>query len=387
MRVLSINDYSPPSGGAEIIWRQTHELLLESGVDSKLFAADEVVERRMPWSYLYSTRVAAALRAEVTAWRPDIVHLHNFYHLCSPSILRELANARRRGDVRRVVATAHDFHLLCPNPGMLQWSRGHEFSVVDPAVQLRPLEKFTVRWDGGGWPRSWLRATQHVLAYDLLQLRQVFDRVLCPSQFLANALSSVVDTYVLPNPAPEPVTVRKDNSKLMALCAGRITAEKGLTAFLEMAPKPFLDCLLVAGHGKDKARAREVVRRRGLATRFVGHLSHDEVLELLAQTHVVVLPSRWYENAPTILFEGLSRGANLLASDLGGIREIVNESRTGFLFDPWNRSSIETATGRVCDAFASGELNSFDVSDFLGARSRSSYISALLACYEEVLGR
>lgn len=387
MRVLSINDYSLPSGGAEIIWRQTHELLLEAGVDSRLFGADEIVSRRTPWSYVYSRRAAAELREQVRTWRPDIVHLHNFYHLCSPSIVRELASARRRGEVGRIIATAHDFHLICPNPGLLHWSPDHEFTLVDPTILLRPVQKFTMRWDGGGWHRSWLRATQHVVAYDLLHLRQVFDRVLCPSEFLANALSSVVDTEVLPNPAPAPVAVNKDMSSLRAVCAGRITSEKGLTAFLELAPESFLNCLVVAGSGDDDARAQEVARRRGLTTRFLGHIAHDDVLALLEQAHIVVLPSRMYENAPTILFEGLSRGANLLASDLGGIREIAKESHTGFLFDPWNRSSIEKEVDRARDAFAIGDLNTFDVSGFLGARSGSNYTAALLACYEKELRR
>lgn len=380
MRVLGINDYSA-GAGAEFVWRRTHELLTRAGVESRAIAADEIVGRRTPVNYLYSRAFAKAVRSILDEWEPDVVHLHNIYHLCSSSVLHELRRARKRGRRVRVFLTAHDLHLICPSPGALRWHNSHSFELVDPAIPLHAHQKVLNRWDQTSWARSWLRGAQHLLAYDIGRLGKVIDLVLCPSEFLARSLGRQFPTRVLPNPAPQPVPTSKP-SHLRVLSASRLVPEKGLLPFVQMAPAWFLDRLTVVGGGPEERELRALAASGGRSTQFTGPLDHESVLHLLEASSVLVLPSRCLENSPTILFEALSRGANFLASNLGGIPEIVRDTGAGFLFDPWDGKSVASAIQRVSEAFENGTLNSFDASSYLQGRSDENYLRRLLGYYE-----
>lgn len=384
MRVLTINDYSDPVGGAEIIWRRTGQLLAERGVDVRLFAADMVRAHRTPWSYVANVAFCQATDRLLRRWRPDVVHLHNYYHHASPAVLAVLRAARRRGDVSAVVLTAHDYHLLCPSPGLLAWSGG-EPHPVDPLRHLGVLDKVRGRWDPAGRGRSELRVAQHVLAYDVLGLQRVFDVVVCPSRFLATALAPVVPTRALANPAPTYRSPPARIGDLQILFAGRLAPEKGLLPFLEAAPRELLDHLLIAGSGPEESAARRIVARRGAATTFLGQVPHAQMLELLDRVHVVLLPARNHENAPTILFEALSRGASILGSALGGIREIVEDSGIGHLFDPWDPADVERACRAVLAEHRAGTLAPTDARTYLAARSEDRYAGSLVDCYEHLL--
>jgi glycosyltransferase involved in cell wall biosynthesis len=53
---------------------------------------------------------------------------------------------------------------------------------------------------------------------------------------------------------------------------------------------------------------------------------------VLAKLDVLVVPSLWYENTPFSVLEALHTGVPVVASDLGGLAEIVVEGQSGFLF-------------------------------------------------------
>jgi glycosyltransferase involved in cell wall biosynthesis len=317
-------------------------------------------------------------------WRPDVVHLHNYYHHASPAVLAVLRAARRRGDVAAVVMTAHDYHLLCPSPGLLSWEGG-EPRPVDPRRPLGVLDKVRGRWDPEGRARSELRVAQHVLAYDLLRLRRTFDVVICPSRFLATALEPIVPTRVLANPAPAYRSPPARGEDLQILFAGRLAPEKGLLPFLEAAPTELLDHLLIAGTGPEEASARRIVERRGATTTFLGQVPHEEMLGLIDRVHAVLLPARNHENAPTILFEALSRGASILGSALGGIREIVEDSGIGHLFDPWDPADVDRACRAVLAEHRAGTLAPTDAGAYLAERSEDRYATALIECYARLV--
>ncbi len=89
-----------------------------------------------------------------------------------------------------------------------------------------------------------------------------------------------------------------------------------------------------------------------------------------------------FENYPLSLIEALSVGTNVLVADYGGMREMVQDSGVGFVFNPDNTESVPTAWNRVSTQFREGTLNTFDVSQFLAQRSERAYRDALLQIYD-----
>ena len=88
------------------------------------------------------------------------------------------------------------------------------------------------------------------------------------------------------------------------------------------------------GTGEDETFAREL---RSLAggdgrIRFPGAFSREEVGRVLAEIDVLAVPSRWYENAPGVVFEAFAARVPVVATDLGGLSEFVRHGENGLLF-------------------------------------------------------
>ena len=64
-----------------------------------------------------------------------------------------------------------------------------------------------------------------------------------------------------------------------------------------------------------------------------GELERERVPRLLCELDLLVVPSIWFENAPLVIHEALATGTPLLVSRIGGMAELVDEGRTGFLFE------------------------------------------------------
>ncbi len=368
----------------------TVSLLRGRGIEVDVFTGDDVPSmRRTPLGYIDSRRARRALKARLDRFRPDVVHLHNFYHLLSPGILETIAAHRQHHPVR-VIMTAHDFHLVCPSSGMLHVRRG------DP----RPADAdrlgdtgylLTRRWDERGMTHSMLKLAQHIWNYRLHRRRGIIDCVICPSRFLEGVLSKFdLPTVFVPHPVPEPHRGDgRPTGELRLVFAGRVGPEKGLVTLLEALPAAFPGRLTIVGDGPQLERCRAVTRRRGLEAivELTGRLSHDDTMAVVGRSHVLVLPSVCYENHPLSLLEALAAGTNILVSDLGGMREIVADAGVGFVFDPRDPRSLRQALARIVDAFRDGTLNGFDVSGFLRQRGTEAYVDRLVETFGRETGR
>ena len=281
--------------------------------------------------------------------------------------------------------TAHDYHVVCPNSG------GNWFRNGPRAIQPDRIGSWSDllfrRWDHRGWPYSYLKVVQHIWHYRLRDRRRVIDVVLCPSRFLQDLVIRVgLKTVHVPLPNPPPASAAGPRpDRLTITFAGRIEPEKGLIQFLQNVPAGFGGRTQIVGDGADRTRAEEFVKSHGLADRvtFLGRRPHAETLRLIAESHVVLLPSVVLENYPLSLIEALSAGTNLLASDLGGMREIVNDSGVGYLFTPGNAAEIADRLDRIEAAHAAGTLNAFDASPFLGGRDEQAYREAVVRAYRD----
>ena len=385
LRVLQINDYPPAAGGgAEVLLGRTLELLRARDVRADVFTAADLPDaRRTPRRYLDNPVARRALAARLEALRPDVVHLHNFYHLLSPGILLELERYKQRRPLR-VVMTAHDYHLVCPNSGG-NWFAGHDAAQpIDPRRVGSLGYLLSRRWDGRGRAYSLLKLVQHLWAYHWRGATRALDVVICPGRFMQHLVQPLGrPTCHLPPPIP-PVAHRAGERPdvLHLTFAGRVGPEKGVAEFLRALPGDFAGQLTVVGDGPELPRCRQVSRQRRLAVRFLGRLPHEGALAEIARAHVLVLPSRCLEGAPLTLVEALAVGTNVLASDLGGMREIIEQAGVGYLFDPTDAASLARQVARITADHAAGVLNRFDVSAFLAARGEESYLRGLLRVYE-----
>jgi glycosyltransferase involved in cell wall biosynthesis len=105
----------------------------------------------------------------------------------------------------------------------------------------------------------------------------------------------------------------------------------------------------IAGDGPSRRELERLARQLGLAqsVRFLGLQEPARVAELMRVADVLVLPSLW-ENLPGVVIEAQATGLPVVASDVGGVRELVDE-RAGRLVPPGDRTSLASAIVRVLD--------------------------------------
>ena len=131
---------------------------------------------------------------------------------------------------------------------------------------------------------------------------------------------------------------RRPSSTLRFGFVGTLAPHKGpdvLIRAFRMLP-PETDATLSV-HGSEKGYESYADELRALAGDderifFHGAFAREELGRVLAGIDVLVVPSRWYENAPGVIFEAFAAGAPVVATDLGGMSEFVRHGQNGLLF-------------------------------------------------------
>jgi len=82
---------------------------------------------------------------------------------------------------------------------------------------------------------------------------------------------------------------------------------------------------------------------------FAGPFAREEVGDVLSGMDVLVVPSRWYENGPGVIFEAFAAGIPVVATDLGGMSEFVRHDKDGLLFGLENPGDLARQLRRLIE--------------------------------------
>lgn len=249
--------------------------------------------------------LAVALVAEVRRTRPDVVHAH---WLLPSGLLAALLPRHRRPTV--VV------HL-------------HGNDVVLAAGRAAPVARLVARRADA------LGAVSEPLARD-------GERVLG----LAPGAVVVARLPLPPLPAPTPAPASPSDGPLLALAAGRASREKGFDVLLDalaLAAAARWSLTLVTGGPERGALERQCTRLRlGDRVRFAPPCPRAELHRMVADHHAVVVPSR-REGLGLFALEALALGRRVVASQVGGLADVVVDGDDGRLVPPDDPSALADA--------------------------------------------
>jgi glycosyltransferase involved in cell wall biosynthesis len=193
---------------------------------------------------------------------------------------------------------------------------------------------------GGGPAAAVLRRARNA---ELQRAAHVF----CPSVYLRRLVVSwgvaPERVTVLPNPVPaladlgERDALRRSfglNGATLAF-AGRLTAQKSLGRALDAVAATDGVNLVIAGEGPDRETLEQRARELGISGRvtFLGAQPRRRVVELFRAADAAILSSSW-ENFPHTVVEALAVGTPVLATDAGGVGEVVQDGVNGLLVTP-----------------------------------------------------
>lgn len=285
-----------------------------------------------------SNAVEAIADALYESWRPDLIHLHSLQTLGVGAIRA----AARRGVP--VVVTMHDFWWVCARQFLVD-TEGRPCCLVV---------------DASDCPCEAGRAHLDVRTRRLRAALAEVDQILVPSAAAAEVLVAngidlerlAVDENGLPEPDPFPSTPRSPRvaGRVTARYTGGANALKGadvlIEALLRTGP---LDHVEVVAHGLDEALARHGLRAEDVPVELLAPYDPSALDTVLAHTDVLLLPSVMRETYSIVTREALSRGVPVVATDVLGPEEVIEDGRNGRIIPAGDPDALAEVLSSIDD--------------------------------------
>jgi glycosyltransferase involved in cell wall biosynthesis len=341
-KILIVHNCYQQPGGEDVVAKQEAEFLRQAGHEVvKYYRSNDEVKALGLWGkfslakrVVWAGDVVRDLRALIHREKPDVVHFHNTFLMISPSAYyacQELGLP--------LVQTLHNYRLICPGALLMR----------DGKVCEDCLRKI-VPWPGvvhGCWRNS--RSSTTVVAA-MLTFHNVLrtwenqvDVYIATTEFARRKFAQgglpaekivVKPNFVHPDPGNGG---RKGD---FALFVGRISAEKGIRTMLSAWRLLKGVSLKIVGDGPLMAEVKEQIERERLAVEVLNRRPREEVFSLMRQASFLVSPSECYEVFHMVIAEAFACGLPAVASRLGAMAEIVEDGRTGLLFEPGNSEDL-----------------------------------------------
>lgn len=283
---------------------------------------------------VYSAEAKQKIARVLDAFKPDIVHLNNINFQLTPAIIPEI---KKRGIP--IVQTVHDVQIACPNHRMYNEETQKICSECKINRYLPCIKNKCVH---GSALKSALAAFESYL-YHKKGTYNLVDRYICPSDFMKEAIASGGISEdritVLHNFSDIQAETKRDSScEKYILYFGRLSIEKGIKTLIEAVKELPEITLILAGTGPLEKIADGIENIKA-----IGFKSGDELKGLIRNAMFAVCPSEWYENCPMSVVEALSLGTPVICSDLGGSKELIENGKTGIVFEAGSKDALKEA--------------------------------------------
>ncbi len=302
MRIAILSNTFPPDGkgGAERIAALHAEGLRQAGHDVRVWSNSADFENKNPLARLWFHLVTDAkprkdIVSEVLAWKPDELHTHNLtgIGIATPKAIQAYG---------------------------VRWQHTlHDIQLTDPSGQ-----------ETGEWSKTLIAKLWR--ARWSARRRSVFgtpDVLVSPTKWLldwhrAHGFHGKTENVVR-NPMPK--AEKRDRTlhvPATVLYVGRLSRDKGFDRFLDIVkdlPPTLVNQITVVGKGPLASAAKALNDPR---IDLVGTMPPEMIPEVMAQSDLLIAPSRLLENQQNILLEAMSVGTPIVATDTGGTRETLD---------------------------------------------------------------
>lgn len=278
----------------------------------------------MMWSFKNYKAVQNLIKKE----KPDVVHIHTFFPLLSPSILY----AAKRCGVP-VVATLHDTRFICPCSTSLRGTR-----LCNECGDGRYFRMCKYGCFKGSRLQSFLVAG--IFKYH--RIRKSFykqiDKYICLND---NQIQLLTEIGFDRNKIVKKYNFVPDAEANLKACKvegipdryvvfyGRIGEEKGIRVLMEVWDSLPDVALVVMGGGPLEDEFKEWAEKKENVY-FLGYTQHDKCLSIVKGGEFVVFPSIWYEGCSMVEIETESLSKALIATDLGFSVEAIENGVNGY---------------------------------------------------------
>ncbi len=303
--------------------------------------------------------VGAAIKPVLEQGNFDLMHMISGYLLGGQAVRA----ARRAG--LPVVITLTEFFFMCPRLNLmhansslcvgpestekcarcvLEDKRRYYYLNEAAPVMADKFWSMAQNTDFAQRKNQEVQLRQQVLHNTLEQV----DLVIAPSRFIlekyaefgyAHPRSIFIQHGVNRAQDVEPVLASETPRRMRFGFMGQIKPHKGVDLVVE-AMKVLLDAgrqveLAIWGRSKDDPEYYRNLQRSARAhdaIHFCGAFDGARVWNVLQEMDVLVVPSRWFENCPTVILEAFKMRVPVIATNMGGMAELVQHEHSGLTF-------------------------------------------------------
>ena len=356
-------------------------------------------------------------REYLKQFKPDIVH---FFHLgllsaSAIDICHELNIP--------MVMTPTDFWLICPNnqlrlpdnslctgpnrnsvncikhavsnnqPPYISWI----FNKLPDRTVTAMIWALNQGFFSGAWFSPWVRAL-HQRAGFLRQRMNMLDRVIVPTRLMETMLvhnglrpeKVIFSRFGISQAMISSEAHSRDlTGKLRIGFIGGLSEHKGahlLISAIRLQPRDMSLELKIYGKSTDYPKYYERLKLLANADpriHFCGSFPNDIIGEIFASLDVLAVPSIWYENTPLVIYSAQAAGCPVIASNLGGMAEVVEHEKNGLLFEAGDVAGLASTIERLAhDRKLLRQL----AENAPKPKPISDYVAELEIIYDDVLG-
>lgn len=385
MKILQIHNLYRIRGGEDVVVEAEQSLLEEKGHQVIQLVKDNseiggFVDRL---SLLFRTHYNPASKTEVIKTlkrvKPDVVHVHNFFPLFSPSIFEAFEELRIP-----CVLSLHNYRLIHPNGLMLHKGRVddrsltgsayncvldgvYRSSILQTAVVAHMIEYHRTR-------QTWSNFVNRFVALSSFA-KDIFIKGGIPQEKI-----SVKSNY-LPSDLSHPPLPSNQRSGFVYI--GRISEEKGLEQLLEYWAKEQTQKLQIIGDGPQLNALKERFKQDQIT--WHGRLSRAASLELLSSSRALLFPSICFENFPMTIVEAFGRGIPVISNNFGSHGTLVEHGMNGFLYLPDQPTQLSSAVEQLSNDRLLSKVSTNAYKSYQERYTEDVNYDQLMRIYESVL--
>ncbi|MBI5373999.1 MAG: glycosyltransferase family 4 protein [Candidatus Schekmanbacteria bacterium] len=364
MKILLCHKYFYERGGAERFLFELIDILKRKKHETIIFSMEDVKNRETQYAkyfvsnldyqnnsttyklknifkivgrIIYSKNARNKIESLINDTEPDIAHLNLIYHHISPSILYSL----KKHNIP-IIINANDCKLVCPNYYLYNPVKGETCEKCVGGHFYHCLMEKCFKDSRS----SSLLATAEMYIHNLLKIyKDNIDVFITPSRFMEEMLikGGFPEEKIITVNHPFDVKGHKPcfDPGEYYIYAGRLIKEKGIMTLLEASNRVRNKKLIIAGFESDAAIAAEVKDRRKYPNvEYVGLKFGDELFQLFRNASFSVVPSECYDVFPFAVIESFATGKPVVGARIGGIPELIDDGKNGFLFEAGNADDL-----------------------------------------------
>ena len=369
MKILLVNKFHWNKGGSEKYYFELGKLLKENGHEVAFFSmedkrniqtgdkeyfvkASDMNSKNITKAFniIYSKNNKKKMEEALDDFKPDVVHLNNFQRQLSASIIEPCVERNIP-----IVFTAHDVQAICPAITMMDSDK----NPCELCLKGKYMNCFKKKCIKNSTLKSLLGAIEgnyyrkHKIYTDKIKY------IITPSEFYRdkfiedgvnqNRIKALHNSIEMKDYDIE----TKDEG--YALYFGRLSREKGIINLINAFSKLNEGILYIAGEGPEKETIETIIKDRKLEkkVKLLGFLNKEKMIETMRNCKFVVVPSTCNENCPYSILESMAIGKPIIASNRGGIPELINDNENGFIY---HYDNIDELSSKMKQLFDNKEL-------------------------------